>query len=423
MIKRIGFLGAVLLLCFSLISCAAGEKDSVSAEGEQKGDMLTVWTFFERNTPGHYYLFLWDDLAEKMGISVDVKNYSVAEMEDKLSLALVTGELPDVFLMEDGTYLKDFVKAGACASVNSSLSRLSYREDYMPSQEDGASFVLPCMLHDYGVVYYNTELFKRLDLEIPNSFEELEATVTKVRQYNAQYKTSYSVLSFGGKDGYDGNLLMNMLLAAESNQRPAQDGDEETLEQSEVLAAAEKMASLSSLGAFSEGYMETGDEEAVTNFIRQNSLMLINHSSALSHLVWNMKNGFSVGLFPGSHRADGEYCIVRLNGDTPAGLCVNAEGLHQQEALQLCEEYVRRVDRENVAAGYRNMLTDTEEVSGSRVPQLIEVTELIEGAGKVDMPDAALEPEERNARIALIKDLYSRKSEPEKFAEEFMKLG
>ena len=41
----------------------------------------------------------------------------------------------------------------------------------------------------------------------------------------------------------------------------------------------------------------------------------------------------------------------------------------------------------------------------------------------MDSIRAALEPEERNARIALIKDLYSRKSEPEKFAEEFMKLG
>ena len=105
------------------------EKTEEVADADQDAD-LEVWTFYDRNVPGYYYMFLWDDIAKAQGIAVDVKNYASDEMETKLELALVTGELPDVFLTPGGTFLDEFIEAGVCEPVDEYIETLNFTEEY-----------------------------------------------------------------------------------------------------------------------------------------------------------------------------------------------------------------------------------------------------------------------------------------------------
>ena len=73
-------LSAVFLVVF-LGGCT--QKKSVAQQEPAKAE-LEVWTFFDKNVPGAYYVFLWDTLAEKYGYDINVKSYSTEQLKDKL---------------------------------------------------------------------------------------------------------------------------------------------------------------------------------------------------------------------------------------------------------------------------------------------------------------------------------------------------
>ncbi len=91
--------GGVAKCCiFSCISGGCTQTKSVAQQEPARAE-LEVWTFFDKNVPGAYYVFLWDTLAEKYGYDINVKSYSTEQLKDKLKVALICNELPDIFLV------------------------------------------------------------------------------------------------------------------------------------------------------------------------------------------------------------------------------------------------------------------------------------------------------------------------------------
>lgn len=428
-IKRIlpVLLAGALCLCFS--ACGPQEKTEPEQTGDQAEADLEIWTFYDRNVPGFYYMFIWDDIEKEYHITLDVKNYSSDEMESRLSTALVTGELPDIYLTPGGTYLDDFVEAGACAPVDEFLDTVSLEDDYAEPYKDGIHYVIPCMLNDYGVVYYDKVLLDLLDLEIPKTWEELEDMILTVQTYNAANGTKYSAISFGEKDGYEGNLIFDILFASDvanthgSVPDPAEDGgtQDESFSEASFRATAEKIARLNELGAFSENYMEMGDEEAITDFINHRAVMLVNQSALLSHLTSNMRENFYTGIFPGTYDDNGKYHIVRLNTGVPSGLSINPSCRETSLAGAVCIEYLKRVNQENIRIGCKSMLTDTDARADQLSQRSLEMNSLIDtAAGTITAPSAALDQDHKNTVKALIKDLYGGRSDLEHFLEEMI---
>ncbi len=413
----------------AIVAAACGAPNKTESEQtEEAADAaveadLEVWTFYDRNVPGYYYMFLWDDIAKAQGITVDVKNYASDDMETKLELALVTGELPDVFLTPGGTFLDEFIEAGVCTQVDGYVDTLNLTEEYAVPYQDGHYYEIPCMQSDYGVVYYDAYLLSELGISIPETWDELEQMVLAVNEYNEKNGTSYSAISFGNKDGYEGNLLMDMIsISDQVNQNPDLAKDPVIVDEEVLQAAADKIVRLNELGAFSENYMETGDEEAVTNFIRHNSVMLVNRSAILSHLIWNMKEDFYTGLFPGMYNADGNYRMIRLDGDTRPGLCINTSCNDKELAATVCVEYVRRVNEENLKTGCRTMLQDTDVKAERLLERHIEMNSLLDNAaGAVTAPSAVQPAEIKNVIRSLTKDLYSGQADTREFMDAMRK--
>ena len=416
--KRIGIILAAVLFCLGIAGCAAQQapraegsaqtadaerktRDAETEETESRAE-LEVWTFYDRNVPGYYYMFLWDDLAREYGVTLDVRNYPVADMENRLSLALVSGELPDVFFCEGGTSLEPFLQSGVCEATDRYLSGIQLEERFRETYRDGKNYVIPCVVDDYAVVYYDRVMLEKLGLEIPETWEDLESLVKTVREYNKKNKTSYSAISFGGKDGYEGELLLDLL----------------TL-QSDREDAAGKILRLNALGAFSPDYMETGDDEAMTNFINHNSVMLVSHSASLQHLIWNMGDGFVPGVFPGGKKKNGTYSMMRLWDGIPPGLCINSASPDKELAGRICISYLKRINEENVKVGGLSILADETAKAGRVHAQRIAMKYLIEHAAKTEAaPGTTLDPDEKKKLRSLTKGLLSGRLSREEFVED-----
>ena len=420
--KIVQFIFLTILMsavCFGAAACGKTEPAKTEPVEEEKEADLEIWTFYDRNVPGYYYMFLWDDIAKAQGITLDVRNYPSDDMENKLALALVTGELPDIFLTPGGTFLNEFVEAGVCEPADQYVEMLNLTKEYNEPYEDGRYYEIPCMQTDYGVVYYDAKLLTMMGLEIPKTWDDLEEMIRVVNAYNEKNGTSYSAISFGNRDGYEGNLLLDMIsLSEQVKKNPEQTEDPVMIDPEILQMSVEKIARLTELGAFSENYMETGDEEAITNFIQHKSVMLVNHSAILSHLIWNMREEFYTGLFPGMYGEDGNYRMIRLDGDVRPGLCINASCEKKELAGALCVEYVKRVNEENLKTGCRTMLADADVKAERLLERHIEMNSLLDNAtGTVAAPTAQQDSETKNMLRSLTKDLYSGQADTTEFMD------
>lgn len=109
------FLIGVFSLMF-LISCTKQEFLPDADELKEK-KTLEVWIFFDYNTPGTHYLDTWKMLEEEFDIALDVKTFASEELKNKLRIALMCDELPDIFAVWGGSFPEYLFDAGACLPV------------------------------------------------------------------------------------------------------------------------------------------------------------------------------------------------------------------------------------------------------------------------------------------------------------------
>ena len=371
---------SILLICILgilLFMGGCGEpQDSENEEETSSAEIsLEVWICYDRNVPGAYYVFEWDNLAEKYGYNIEIQTYSEQEIKDKLKMAVVSNELPDIFYVPGGAYPEYLFEAGACIPVQEYLSETDFKEKYLLPYEDGSNYIISCMADSYGAAYYNTELMAEIGLEIPSNWEELEEMVQKVHQYNEENGTEYAAIELGMKDKWMGELLYCMTALSQNQEiyRRTETGEASDEELSAMLTEASgAIDRLMKLGAFPGEYMEIGEPEAVRNFINQDAVMMVHQTSLVYHLIQNMgREGFAAAAFPGCGEEGALYRVMDMNYTYTPGLAVSSGSEYQEEAARLSVEFALNVNRTNVEQhGYLNMTEEDFTYDGSSFPQI-----------------------------------------------------
>ena len=122
---------SILLTCILgtllFLGGCGSPQDSENADETSSADIsLEVWICYDRNVPGAYYVFEWDNLAEKYGYDIEIQTYSEQEIKDKLKMAVVSNELPDIFYVPGGAYPEYLFESGACIPVQDYLAETDF---------------------------------------------------------------------------------------------------------------------------------------------------------------------------------------------------------------------------------------------------------------------------------------------------------
>ena len=352
----------VLVMIFvCLLTAGCGQTSGKDQEKEQADQSsedkvhLSVWAFFDENTPGTYYVDLWDELAEKYGYEIDLKTYSTEQIKDKLKLALVCDELPDVFAVWGGNYPNFLFDANACIPVEDYLKEADeqFADSYVQPYEDGHNYIIPCLVEAYAVTYCNQELMQKMDLSMPQTWEELLELVQKVNVYNEQNGTDYAAIELGDKDSWLGELLYTMLV---NRLDPyAQDklaSGQTDLTDPVFLQAADMLMQLKEMHAFPENMLELGEVEAVQNFADGKAVLFPHQSTIVYHLLDEMgADAVSMEQFPGCNpEYDTDYAryMVDINHTLTPGLCISSNTKYPDQAAELCLDFSAKVNERNV---------------------------------------------------------------------------
>lgn len=398
-----------------LTSCGTSDStgDQYTASTKPK---LEVWTFFDMNTPDSYYVDLWKTLGDKYGYDIDVKTYSTGQITEKLKVALVCNELPDIFLVWGGSYPDFLFDNGACIPVQQYLksSGADFKASYIKKYKDGNNYIIPCLVEAYAVTYYNKKLMKEIGLTVPQTWSDLEKMIKKVNAYNEANNTDYAAIELGDKDSWLGELLYCMIVNRLDPKAFDKLKDGKISFDNKVFKeAAKKVRELVGQDAFPSDFLETGETEAVENFINGEAVMFPHQSTIVYYLMKNMgKDMFSVGQFPScSSKYDSDYSeyMMDINHTLTPGLCISSQTKYQKEAAEICIDFAKQVNDINVTQyGYLNM-TQKELNPPSALPDPVnQFRSLVQNAKKFTAYWYALLPQQNGSDWRnLTKKLYA----------------
>jgi len=187
----IASLVAVLLLQIGCGSNNGGKEASSSPSssatnsGNASKEKVTL-KFWDFHTEAEQKFF--EDLVAEYNQSQDrvTIEYSTSNQQDytttKLPTAFASGDGPDIYMISPGDFMK-FAKSGLMADLSPYFPSGS-KEDFLPAAldavtVDGKIMALPYELELLGL-YYNEEMLKNANVEVPKTWDELLAAARKL---------------------------------------------------------------------------------------------------------------------------------------------------------------------------------------------------------------------------------------------------
>lgn len=188
--KILALLSAIMLLTM-VVGCtgspeatdvvapeAAEEEVAEEAEEEEEVvEKLVIWTNLTAEAQAVILDKQFTEVAEEMGIEVEMVTVSFGDMYAKLATAVESGDVPDIMHTNFAgvAYLYD---QGMLAGMDDVIDTIG-RDDFIATYlgvltKDGVTWGLPdWALHTS--VWYRKDLFDEYGLEVPTNWEEFEA--------------------------------------------------------------------------------------------------------------------------------------------------------------------------------------------------------------------------------------------------------
>ncbi|WP_094546185.1 extracellular solute-binding protein [Petroclostridium xylanilyticum] len=268
--KFVSILLAVVMV-ISLSACGTSNKPADQSKEQSKAEekkatednkpaaekkKISLWHIQVAKSTGEV---VNDAVARFMKDNPDVEVENVASENDpyktKLKVAMGSGNPPDVFHSWGGGWLEAFVKEGMVEDITADLDKGGWRDTFYQAYLDMAKF----NGKNYGVpaemssvlVYYNKELFKKYNIEVPKTYEEFKKAIKTLKDNNI------IPIAIGNKSRWPGALTFIYLSMRIGGYDVFQNAYQRkpgfTFEDPSFIEAGKKIQELVDMGAYPEG--------------------------------------------------------------------------------------------------------------------------------------------------------------------------
>lgn len=194
--KRILAMFLMSIMVFSLAGCGSGGNEETGGKDE-KGK--TTLRFVSWMTSGEDKKFLEKFTEENPDINLEVEAVDGTNYDKLLKTRLMSGDAPDVFLVQPGQYEK-YVKEGYLLDVSDRPS-MELLKKSQPLEDlyttDGKVYGFPISTQGGPLpIFYNKKYFEKLNIEEPKTLDELFAICEKIKNDGVE------PLVFGDKDAW-----------------------------------------------------------------------------------------------------------------------------------------------------------------------------------------------------------------------------
>lgn len=270
--KRITSILIVFTLLFSMLLTGCGEKASETGTASDKKVTISYWyNCNEADEAAYFPKWCNETIAKFMeankNITIEKTVLSNSDQfQTKINASIAAGDVPDIFQGWFAGRMEPFVKSGSIMALDDVINGdPDLKEVFVPIKTgifDGKTYGIGLMLTT-EVFFYNKEIFKNNNIEVPKNYTEFKAIIAKLKANNVL------PVAMGNKDPWVGTLPYMFIfdrLAGPAKYEETCFAHTGKFTEPEYVKAAEIMLEIANLGAYPSNFNTLDYNEAKALF-------------------------------------------------------------------------------------------------------------------------------------------------------------
>ncbi len=320
----------ILFLTLALLVSGFGSALTTGLVRAQEPVQLRFLSWTAANQEQQFNEMLAEFTAAHPDITVTsetVAGTGAATYPDVLRTSIAGGDPPDLFYMWGGSIAAPFIEADQVLPLDPYYEEYGWAERLVPwaaeaMQVDGVYYGVPKSTRGMGF-WYRKDLFEQNGIEIPQTYEELEAACTTLKE------AGIACLSLGGKFGWNTMRLLDYFIELEAG--PEMHDQLNALEASwdspEVVAAYQKLKTWVDNEWIVPGFLAVAPDDARQPFYRGQAAMVFEGDWLESVLHADEQDTTNIDFFlpPTGHEP------LRMSG-FPEQVMITKDSQHPDEA-------------------------------------------------------------------------------------------
>ncbi len=296
-------------------------EEEVEEEEATEKKKITFWG--AGNTPAEKEYIETEYQEDFPNLEVEFSYYATEDYKNQIRIAVESGEPPDVFGINAGSFFWEFVDKGALLDITKYADEKNLWEraekhffDYF--MRDGKLYGMP---HAGTTVwmnlYVNRDILKESNItEDPETLDDLIKVCKSVRE------AGYQPIAFGNKDGWPAILLLGdyfLNFGTFDLVEKVNSGELKWKDCEPLVKALECLVELGKSDSFMDGYRSADHTAAIQTFAAGKSAFLYNGSwwaQSIDGPVSDLPFEVDVIWLPRAS-SDGEINAVQITSDTP----------------------------------------------------------------------------------------------------------
>lgn len=270
-----------LIALFLLVSLCLGLCSVASAEDKYTIKVLTIWSDTDDGDVGPTIVRILDEFcATHEGFDYEYEYCQQFETAAKLAVLVASNDVPDLFVYEPGSAMNELIDNDVMVNLSEHFQDLGLdlEEVYSPaaigalhsvSEYDDIYYV--CNGLSGEAVWYNKPMFEEYGLEVPQTWDELEALCDKLLELgiqpfalpnDAQWPMTRWIMMYAARlAGYDVHLRASV-------------NDGIRFDDDVFIQAATKIQEMCQKGYFGQGFNALTQDDGYAMFLNGKCAML-----------------------------------------------------------------------------------------------------------------------------------------------------
>jgi raffinose/stachyose/melibiose transport system substrate-binding protein len=267
---------AALVLAGCSSSSSAG-KESASSGGKKVIKFMHLWPEGSSNAQFSIVKNIIADYEKQhKDVSIETEILSPDQYRDKLKVLASSNELPDVGMTWSDGFIQPYVQGNMLEPLDDVVNGdPALKDAFIPGVKEsyavkGKTYGLPLELN-ISYVFYNKEIFKKYNLEVPKTFEEYKNVVKTLA------KNGVTPATVGAKDGWPASFWFMYLADRIGGPTILTDviHGKAKMTDPAVVKAAQEVQNLVDMGGFEKGASALSNEDAKGYFMNEKAAMFL----------------------------------------------------------------------------------------------------------------------------------------------------
>lgn len=358
--------------------------------------------------------------SEHKNIKIEVTTFKNEVYQSTIENAAITNQLPDIYFFWGYKKLEKYVDLDLAWDISNSMEKYYDGEEALAGAMDSVTYndqIYGMPINSWcSALFCNRELFEKLGLEYPTTYEELLTTIEKFEE------KGITPMSSGSKEIWLPSLYYMNLVLAEGDIQGVYDAstNPSLFKTKQFYNAAKKLETLLATKPWGDNYLESDSYDASYHFSQGEAAMILSGSWVASNVEGaesKVKDKVDVISFPGIPTS------VGVGGYADILVVSKQSQITQDEELQKAYfEIVKEVSAKSVEIyGIGLPAYENQRVNQQQFPTLYKCAQIAQDKTMHPAYDQIFNENFTNRYYELLSQLMSGEITSQKFIEDLSK--